>query len=124
MNEKIKEIIQQLANQLGTTTEYLWNVLLKQAPIDATIGIILIIIVLIFGYLLFKLHKKLIEKPKNDNYNYSYYEKYELGATFPMVFLAIIWVSCLIISMLNIHSIITGFLNPEYWALQKIMSLL
>lgn len=37
MEEKTIKLIEQLAQKLGTTTEYLWAVLLKQAPIDATV---------------------------------------------------------------------------------------
>lgn len=35
MNEGTERLLTQLAEKLGTTTEYLWAVLLKQAPIDA-----------------------------------------------------------------------------------------
>lgn len=40
MNEQTVKLVEQLAQKLGTTTEYLWNVLIKQAPISAAIDMI------------------------------------------------------------------------------------
>jgi len=61
MNEQMEsyyvKVIEQLAQKLGTTTEYLWQVLVNQAYIDGIIGIIYIILTILAGYGLYRLHK-------------------------------------------------------------------
>ena len=41
MDSQSAVVIQNLANKLGTTSEYLWAVLIKQAPISGTVDLIL-----------------------------------------------------------------------------------
>ena len=52
MNDQTALLLKQLADKLGTTTEYLWAVLLKQAPITCTVQLTVIIITFIAGVLL------------------------------------------------------------------------
>ena len=41
MNEQTTILLQKLSESLGTTSEYLWAVLIKQAPISATISMVI-----------------------------------------------------------------------------------
>lgn len=112
MNEQATKLIEQLAQKLGTTTEYLWSILLKQAPISAMIDLIYLIIATIMGIVLWKLHKYFA---KEDEYE----DRAEVKLT--MVVLTFVWIMFFTICFFSIGDIINGFFNPEYWALKEIL---
>lgn len=117
MNE-LTQLLQQLAEKLGTTTEYLWSVLIQQAPISAATTLLQIIIIVIAGFFLYKLHRKFSKKSEAGR---SMYWDHEEALEAPMIIAAIIWVIFCIILFFHINNMITGFLNPEYWALKEIL---
>lgn len=107
------QLLETLAKNLGTTVEYLWSVLLKQAPISATIDLILLILVLVAGYLLYRLHLKL-----SGEYIYD-----DSDIAVPLMCMAaVIWFLIFIVAVCCIPSIINGYFNPEYWALKEILN--
>ena len=116
MNDNITQLLEKLATELGTTAEYLWAVLIAQAPISAMVSTIHIIIVILTGIFLFQLHRHFIKKEV-------YYETEEL-AVFPMLLGSILWGIYALVAIFSISNIITGFLNPEYWALKQILNLI
>ncbi len=116
--DKITELLTQLAAKLGTTTEYLWGVLVKQAPIEATVDIIQIICVLIAGWGIYKLHLYFQKRPEDGNM--IYYE-YENAAPTIMVIVTVLWAIMICLCIGTISEIVAGFFNPEYWALQKVL---
>lgn len=124
MNEQTSKLIEQLAQKLGTTSKYLWNILLHQAPISATSTLVLYAITIIIGIIAFKIHKKLLAPIPNDTYNDNLYEKYEIGAVLPMVLVALIIVIMTICCLIDFDNIVTGYFNPEYWALNKVLDTL
>lgn len=42
MDDKTLQVVTDLASKLGTTAEYLWGVLLKQAPITGSLALLAI----------------------------------------------------------------------------------
>jgi len=68
MDEKTAQMLEKLAQKLGTTSEYLWGVLLKQAPIAAIIELIGILLCVIFGVFIWRVHKKLMKKESDERY--------------------------------------------------------
>lgn len=124
MNEQTLKLIDSLSQKLGTTSEYLWGILIKQARIDSIIGIGYIILVAGIGYGLWNVHTKLLKKiPSQNEYEYSSnsYDKYDTVPVI-MIIVAIIWFVLAIIGFCYIGNVFTGFYNPEYWALDKILS--
>jgi len=121
MNEQTTKLIEQLSQKLGTTTEYLWSVLLKQAPIDATVTLFQTLCVMLFGLALWKIHKRLMKKESEDKYSETGYEKYEEGAIVPMIIATIIFAILFTIYFCCIGDIVNGYFNPEYWALERIL---
>lgn len=119
MNEQTMKLIDQLAQKLGTTTEYLWSVLLKQAPISAITDLIFVAFTIFVGFVIYKVHKLLLSE--NDGENSIYYNLEE-AAVVPMIFVSIIWAIMFIACLFSIGNIINGFFNPEYWAFDKILS--
>lgn len=123
MNEQTTKLLQSIALKLGTTTEYLWLVLIKQASIDSWVTIIQLVIVLLFGLTLWRVHKKLSSdcSDKSSNYKTTYYEKYD-GIEIPMIIGVIVFSLLIICLFFCINSVISGFINPEYWALREILN--
>jgi len=124
MKEETTKLIEQMAQQLGTTTEYLWSVLIKQAPIDATVTLFQFVIIGVFGYMLFRIHKKLSLTKEYDGYNRTGYCHYEELAVIPMLFAMVIFAIVVLCAFFAIPEVIYGFFNPEYWALQQVIKLI
>lgn len=122
MNEQTAKLLEQLANKLGTTSEYLWNILLKQAPIDATVTLLQTLFLFFVGWVLWKVHKKLLSKPTGQDYYDSYYKEYDVGAVLPMVLVTVVWGIMMIVCFYYFGSIVSGYFNPEYWALKEILN--
>jgi len=119
MNEQTTKLIEQLAQKLGTTAEYLWTILLKQAPISAMIDLMCLVLFTIIGIALYKLHKYCAKKTGEDERSI-YDDRGELVIP-AMLILTVIWIIFFIASFLSIGNIINGFFNPEYWALKEIL---
>lgn len=118
MNQQTAELLEKLATKLGTTSEYLWKVLIKQAPISATTTLFQTLLVVAFGVVLYKLHKRFSE-PK-DKYENSLYED-SSNLQLVMGVLTFIFVILAITSFFFIEDVINGYFNPEYWALDRIL---
>lgn len=119
MNEQTIKLIEQLARKLGTTSEYLWAVLIKQAPISALTDLLYFILVIIGGIILWKIHKYL-SKDRGEDKNSIYYDEENI-VIIPMFIVSIVWAIIFIACFFSIGDIINGFFNPEYWALKEVL---
>ncbi len=117
MNENTAKLLEKLAQKMGTTSEYLWKVLLSQAPIDATVNLIQFIGVIIGGIVLLKVHKWLA---KEDEYGDNRYDN-SFEERVLMVIAAIVFFVLFFICFCCIGDIISGYFNPEYWALKRVL---
>lgn len=116
MNEQTVQLIEKLAEKLGTTSEYLWAVLVKQAPISAAIDLGILIFSIIFGIVLLRMHRYF---SKNDKY-----DDLEELVVVPMIIMAILFAVFIIAGVMSLPEVFSGFFNPEYWALKEVMDLL
>jgi len=121
MNTEMEKLIEHLAQKLGTTTEYLWGVLINQAKISAITDLFYLFFTVIGGILLYRLHKYFSKE--REPYGHSYYYTKEELVTIPMGILTVFWFFIAIFSFMSIGNIINGFFNPEYWALDQILNL-
>ena len=118
------EMLQALADKFGTTVEHLWSVMLTQAPISATINLLVIIgwaAISIWGFLL--IQKKTTEPEGGAEWpedGYQSAEWKEEGAVLAWVLWAIIALATVLIGGAELENIITGYVNPEFWALMKL----
>lgn len=119
--ENLTPLLEKLAEKLGTTTEYLWSVLIHQAPISALTDLLYFVLVIIGGIVIFIIHKRLMKKNKYGN---NKYDDSDDGLIVLMVVVTLVWAIIFIVCFFNIGNIITGFFNPEYWALNKVLGLL
>ena len=121
MNEETNQLLESLATKLGTTTEYLWSILIKQAPIDSIITISMTLFTIVLWVCLYKIHKKLMG-PYKESSSYSCYNHYEEGVGIPMVVGLIVLLILTIGCIISFPSAIYGFCNPEYWALKEVLN--
>lgn len=117
MDEQTAALLGKLAAKLGTTSEYLWGVLLKQAPIQAWIMAAEYALTIIVIAAIWKCRKPIGEWLKNAADGDA--EPVVVIGGIVFVVVAIIW---LIACVFCFPEMVTGFLNPEYWALKEILS--
>lgn len=112
MNEQTNQLLRELAEKLGTTSEYLWQVLVKQAHIYAWTMIICGGIPFLIGVVvaLWVVKKVKGNKGKTEEWHF-------------WVFAAALTISAisLVGMLINSQMIIAGLFNPEYWALKQIL---
>ena len=119
MKEKqINDLLEKLADQLGTNVQYLWGVLIKQAYISFITGTILIF-AMVGAWIVWFKTLKWMEKQKKEE---KYFEEDTYTVILVVSGLILLATSFFLASFLNIY--LASILNPEYWALNKILSLL
>jgi hypothetical protein len=111
MNDSTQQLIRELAEKLGTTAEHLWGVLVRQAPISGTLGLLGIAALLGFVYIAWKRLTK-IDFTKWDH---------DLAKGTMYGGLLIATVIALLSLLLLAPLYVAGILNPEYWALRQIL---
>lgn len=116
MNDNTLKLLEQLAAKLGTTSEYLWSILIKQAPISASINLLLCAFIMVYNVVWIKLHLKFM----NDDNDLSYDNK-EGFLTVPMGIGGVAGALFIFLFLALLKSAIYGFFNPEYWALTYIL---
>ena len=111
--EQITPVLEKMAEKLGVTVEYLWSILIKQAPLSGITDIIqyilLGIVTWVFVKVSFKVHHK-IEKEDWDGV--AYIPLWVIG-----VGILILWIT----AFFCFPNTIWAFFNPEYWALKEIL---
>lgn len=115
MEEKAIELLEQLAQSLGTTIDYLWPVLIQQGKIQIVFFLVALVTASIFTYVAYRMSRNIDYIIDNDLE----------GLYFPMMFVVLFlvvvsWISTFIYA----GDAITGLFNPEYWALKQILELL
>lgn len=118
MNEKTSQLIEQLATKLGTTSEYLWGVLLKQAQVQVISDIVFIVIVSILIIILWKVY---LYAARNGAYSEATTEMTFVYG-FPTILAAIALFCMSVAALHDLFQLPTLILNPEYWALKEILN--
>ena len=115
------KLIQELADKLGTTTEYIFGVMVQQAPVYAAITVVEMLAVSLYGWVLWKIHCKFSKKQEGSSW--TYYENDEGIILVPLIIAALIWFVLFLCCLFAIHPAITAIINPEYWALKRIVNI-
>ena len=117
MDNNTVELVNVLAQKLGTTTEYIWGVLIRQAPIESTnsligygIGLIIFSILAFVALILVRYG----ERECKEVFTF-------IGGIMVAVLLIFGVIStCCFCSQFG--EILNGYRNPEYWALNRILT--
>lgn len=112
MREETYGTIKEIADKLGTTTEYLWLILVKQAPISGISDLIVCFVLITSCYLSSKASYKLYDNDK-------LYEN--VGTGLASMFTGILILFSIIVISCNLSLIVSALYNPEYWALKQII---
>lgn len=116
------KLIEQLAQKLGTTTEYLWGILVQQAFINSVITLFQFLLIGLFGYAILKTHKYLLSERRHGKYIRTGYSHYGDPAEITMIIMSVLFVILAVAGFFELPDLVNGFLNPEYWALNKILN--
>jgi|688.fasta_scaffold403713_2 hypothetical protein len=108
--KEVKSIIIGLAKALGVGVEFVWDILVRQQRVYAIIGIIAILSTFFVSRFLFK--------KANTLYT-------EEGMSTPApIFLYIVALVLIGLNTTHLYATVTGLINPEYGALQEILTYL
>lgn len=111
MNEQLEMLILNWSDKLGIGIEFIWTAMIKQAFVDICFCVLFLIPMLIFSaFLAIKIKKRKLNKSTSP------YD--EMNS---LLLEALMGLSCLIVILL-VHCVISGLLNPEYVALQHLLS--
>jgi uncharacterized membrane protein YhaH (DUF805 family) len=111
--EEIMEILRALAEKFGTTTEFLWTVMIKQSYVTGithTLTFALSLVCIIFWNLI------VWHKNFQDTDNADLYIVINFGKLFG-VFASVMWV---FIFLATLVEVVTSLINPEYWVLKQV----
>lgn len=113
MNDKTMQVLTDLAEKLGTTAEYLWAALLRQAPISGLADL-----ALMAGWISATVIWTKIVIRKAPTWEKEYEED---RAIFAWIGVILLWISTAYSITAGLSLTISAFLNPEYWALKQIL---
>jgi len=123
MDEKTLQALTALANKLGTTAEYLWGVLLKQAPITGVVDLLVCA-----GWIAGVVVWAKFVKRKTANHARTDYDRYPSAEWSDDVGVCLAWASVVIAAGITalvvgsgLSTIVAALANPEYWALRQIL---
>ena len=122
--ELVVSALQGVANKLGVASEHLWGVLVGQAFLVGIAWLMFIVVVMVLACYWVKMTKMVY---KNVTVGYPDVERpgrYDQWDEAHYLYVAAGWVAiaiCCIIILGNMGEILSCFLNPEYWALNKLL---
>ena len=122
MDDKTLSALTALAQNLGTTAEYLWGVLLKQAPITGAIDLAVMaawVAALVWWFRF--VQRKTTEPTATAEDKYPRAQWSEEGAGIAWVSVAVFGAVTALCIGTSLSSTAAAFLNPEYWALKQIL---
>lgn len=116
-NEKIiTDTINILADKLGTTGQHLWGVLMKQAFYSSVIDLITFIILCIATGVCAKISTNCWKKSEEK-------DEFIAAAILTLIVAGIGLIFCFF-GVADMSTWLSGLYNPEYWALNQVMSIM
>jgi len=106
VEEKVVEMLNVMAVKLGVATEHLWEIMVRQAFVSSAVDVFIYLFWCAVGYVSFILLKRVEDKEAR----FYLYCVGALGFGLVMIIIGICF-----------STTITGFINPEYWALNAIL---
>ncbi len=123
MDDKTLQALTTLAAKLGTTAEYLWGVLLRQAPITGAIDLAMMVAGVAMAVFLIRLVRRKTTKPAKtdeDRYPSAVWSNEEAAFFAWAGAVAFALLTALLIGY-ELPNVVSALLNPEYWALKQIL---
>ena len=114
-----------LAAKLGTTAEYLWGVLLRQAPITGAIDLAVMAAWVAMAVFLIRLVRRKTTTPAKTKEDQCYRSAEWSGDSVTFAWAgagAFALLTALIVGS-ELSNVVAALVNPEYWALKQILTL-
>ncbi len=116
--KELAPMLQQLAQQLGTTVEFLWAALMRQALIDGVVTLVQFVIIGVGLWANYKYTRFVLRKINAEDHK----ERWDEPAIIPPTILWVVLAILTLVAFFSISDLLAAFFNPEYWALQKVLS--
>lgn len=113
MNEKLQNALIQLAEKLGTTVEYLFSIMIRQALTQGITNLVVAFIMVLSVTWLFKLLKTDIDELTNEQ---------DIKFTICLAMAGVLIATTGFYTLFSLQETITCFTNPEFWALEQILN--
>lgn len=110
MNEQTLALLDKLAEKLGTTSEFLWAALVKQAFVEGVVYLLQIAGLIYGGVWLYRWFRA-ISVNEWDEIKY-----------LPLGVVASVYGIVVIVAFFSLPMLAASFINPEYWALKEVLS--
>ena len=121
--KELTPLLEKLAAKLGTTVEMLWGVLLKQAPISGAVDLITCATLVWLAIWSFRfVQRKTTVPAATEDKRYPSAEWEGEGKLVAWLCVAAFACFVLICVGTSAQNIFAAFLNPQYWALEQILS--
>ena len=139
MGNEVEKVLDALAERFGTTVEMLWSVLLRQMFIEAIGAFVYLVFILLLVVIVMWVWAKLLKNYRHfmesdDNgpekfYSIDNFPEYLMLNIHPLICIFLMLASIFsIIAVLFVPSLLLSgigkLLNPEYYALQKVLEML
>ena len=122
MDDNTLKALTALSEKLGTTSEYLWGVLLRQAHISATIDLFVMAIWIGLAVLFLRTVQEKTKVPQETETRPHPRAEWSGDDAFFAWAGAIVFAAIVALCVgVSITDTIAGFVNPEYWALHQIL---
>ena len=130
--DRAEDAISALAEKLSVPAEHVYEVLLRQQMVEAVAITIVLVLMAISSYLLISIPYKdwrrvnIAYNKKNDitRENYNYYDLSDSWWVWPVGIGIVLGVITVIAILSAIGPVATGFINPEYGAVQEILKVI
>lgn len=117
MDNKTEALIRELAEKFGTTSERLFEVLIRQAPIS---GITDVIVILAWSFILYAFYR--VIKRKTAILKDKMFSEWDTDiAVVAWVLWGVVTFFTAIIVGVSMSSIVAAIFHPEYWAIQQLL---
>jgi hypothetical protein len=122
MDDKTLQALTAMAQKLGTTAEYLWGVLLRQAPISGAIDLAIMVFLVGASVLWARfVNKKTTCHPPTEENRYTRADWEEEGAFLAWLSVGGLLVISFVVISGSLATTVAALFNPEYWALRQIL---
>jgi hypothetical protein len=126
VDDKTLMALTDLAAKLGTTAEYLWAAMLRQAPISGAIDLALMAALVVASVVWSRVVLRKTKTPQGapaagEYRNYAEWnDEVAVGAWASAIVLVVVTA---VVVITNLPASVSAFLNPEYWALSQLLKL-
>lgn len=116
MKMDINQALEQLAIAFNTTVDKLYPILIKQAYVSAVTSIITVIVMVVIWVAMYHVCFKKVGITREGPFN-----EFSFNSFVTITVFGVYSVIAMIGVIVEIYSIPTALLNPEYWALKQIL---